>query len=200
MEACRKPLSCSPANVLDFSSCIPEDFTLRTFFFFYKKPVLEAAWEPGWKKEPALPAPAPVLEPGEQGQPVAGHVRGHVPDQEGVAGPRLEQEGKSLALWDLRKARGRTWGGGAAWVLRWWWGGAVSRAGLQSWLMINGKCARQGGHLAVHSRPCDVSNFLVTGEHGLDSQWLTDCFLPFCGESTEARERPWGNGDPSLRP
>ena len=106
----------------------PEDFTLRTLFFFFsftKEPVLVDMEEPVWEQEPALPAPGLCRSPGSKvGWRPAGPRPYLYPQPWAGRGccPLTGAGGSGLTLLDVRKLVGgnQGWrpGGSAAVALR----------------------------------------------------------------------------------
>ena len=105
----------------------PEDFTLRTLFFFFHKRTCSCGRGGTWLGAgTGFASPKPVPEPREQGWLAAGRVRVHIyihnHAQKGAAVLPLGQEGSGLALLDVRKLVGgnQGWrpGGRAAVALR----------------------------------------------------------------------------------
>lgn len=89
----------------------PEDFTLRTLFFFFHKRTCSCGRGGTWLGAgTGFASPKPVPQPREQGWLAAGRVRVHIyihnHAQKGAAVLPLGQEGSGLALLG-EKARGR---------------------------------------------------------------------------------------------
>ena len=100
----------------------PEDFTLRTLFFFFfsftKEPVLVDMEEPVWEQEPALPAPGLCRSPGSKvGWRPAGSASISISTTMGRKGLLSSHWGRRLGpdSAGCEKARGREPGVEARW-------------------------------------------------------------------------------------